>query len=83
MNISSIWDSIRGVANDSLNKIIDFLPKSPFTEHIDALSNIPYLPYINWFIPINSFIVIGTSWLAAISIYYIYMIVLRWIKAIE
>ncbi len=60
-----------------------FLPHSPFTAVLDAMESLPYLNYLNWFIPVPAFIAIGELWLAAISTYYLYSIILRWIKAVD
>ena len=38
---------------------------------------------VNWFVPVNSFVSILETWLVAVGIYYVYQIVLRWIKVIE
>lgn len=73
--------------NELLEKFLDFvlalLPLSPFTEVIDSLESVPYLGYLNWFIPVGTCLKIGTLWLSAIIIFYIYSIILRWIKAIQ
>lgn len=63
--------------------VIKVLPLSPFQQYIKEFSNLPYLGYLNWFLPIGSFIKIGMVWLVAIGTFYIYSIVLRWIKAIS
>ncbi len=65
-----------------LGVIFSVLPPSPFK----LLDNSPiakYLPGLNWLLPISEMIVIGEAWLTAIAVYYIYQIVLRWIKAVE
>lgn len=62
--------------------IFSILPPSPFK----MISNSPiaeYLPTLNFFIPIAEIISITQVWLAAVGVYYLYQIVLRWIKAIE
>lgn len=66
-----------------LSMILKVLPYSPFVKFIDQLEELPYLGYLNWFIPVGTFITIGTTWLAVITIYYMYSIILRWLKAIE
>lgn len=50
--------------------------------YISATVNNETLQYVNWFIPIDDFIVIGQAWLVAIGIFYLYQIVLRWLKVI-
>lgn len=65
-----------------LTVIFSILPSSPFK----LISNSPiaeYLPTLNFFIPVAEIIAITQVWLSAIGVYYLYQIVLRWIKAIE
>lgn len=63
--------------------VLALLPTSPFVAFIDALENIPFLSYLNYFIPISTFIGIGEAWLVSIGVFYLYSIILRWIRAIE
>ena len=49
----------------------------------DLLGSLPYLGYINWFVPIGDFVKIGTVWLTAIAAYYAWSIIARWIKLIS
>lgn len=71
------------VVNGLLEGVTSLLPLSPFEKYIDSLASIPYIPYINWFIPVGVFVEIGIAWLGAIGTFYLLMIVLRWVKAIE
>lgn len=43
-----------------LAMLLSLFPLSPFTPVIEELSSLPYLGYINWFVPIGDFIKIGT-----------------------
>ena len=63
-----------------LHVLVSLLPVSPFLPVIQELGSLPYLGYINWVLPIGNFIKIGTAWLAAIALYYMYMVVARWVK---
>lgn len=63
--------------------LLDFLPSSPFRKAIDLIGNIPYIDTINWFLPIEEIIMILMWWGSAITLYYAYMIILRWIKALN
>ena len=76
-------DYMNEILDKFLDLVLSVLPLSPFTEIIEELASMPYLGYINWFIPIGKFIAIGTVWLTAIGVFYLYQIILRWIKAIE
>ena len=65
-----------------VSTISSVLPHSPFVSFIDNLT-IPYIEYVNWLVPIGTFIKIGAAWLVSIGLFYAYSFVLRWIKAIE
>ena len=65
--------------------VLDLLPESPFL-FLEDMSNTEvydWLKMLNWFIPINSFVGILEVWLSGVLLYYIYQIILRWIKVIE
>lgn len=75
-------DAILSLLKNTLKWVINLLPNSPFT----ALSNSPiqpYLAYINWFIPFDFIVSTLEAWLVAIAVYYVYSVVLRWVKAIN
>lgn len=65
-----------------IGAILSFLPDSPF--NFDRASEFAdIMGYINYFIPIGTFLKILAGWLTAIGAYYVYSLILRWIKAIE
>ena len=66
-----------------LDWVCGLLPTSPFVAYIDALETMPYLAYLNWFVPVSTFIAIGEAWLVSVGLFYMYSIILRWIRAIE
>lgn len=65
--------------------VVELLPESPFValEELAIAEAYQWLKWVNWFIPINSFIAILEAWLVAVGIYYGVQIVLRWVKVIE
>lgn len=71
-----------GVVEKMADGLISVLPLSPFRPYLDSFSSLPYLSYLNWFIPVGRFVTIGASWLAVIGMFYVYSIVMRWIKMI-
>lgn len=75
-------DWLADLWNAFSSTLIQFLPRSPFTQFLDSLGNIPYLGWLNWFIPFGDFIVIGTAFLGAVGLFYLYQIVARWLKVI-
>ena len=69
-----------------IDVIIQLLPTSPFKGVIKGMESEEVqqvLSYLNWFVPVKEIVGILAAWLTAISLYYIYVIVLRWIKAIK
>ncbi len=63
-----------------LHLIVSLLPLSPFLPVIQSIEALPYLSYLNWMLPIGDFLKIGSLWLAAIGLYYAYMVIARWVK---
>ena len=83
MDISGIWDGVKGLLQTMVDAVLKVLPISPFRQFLESLEDLPYLKYLNWIFPIGDFIAIAQAWLVAIGLFYLYMIILRWIKAIE
>ncbi|HIW21056.1 MAG TPA: hypothetical protein H9887_03435, partial [Candidatus Dorea intestinavium] len=76
-----MWNKILCWLYEIIEKVLGLLPLSPFTEYIEKLKDMPFLGYLNWFIPIKELLIIGASWLGVIGLFYLYSIVLRWVKA--
>lgn len=79
--INTLNALIRGLGS-VLSAIFSILPSSPF-KILDNSSISSYLPTINYFIPVSDIIAIFDTWIFAVGGYYLYQIVLRWIKAVE
>lgn len=76
---------ITGALVDLAISIINIFPTSPFVV-LDELSNTEiyeWIQMLNWFVPVSSFVAILEAWLSCVAVYYVYQIVLRWIKVIE
>lgn len=65
-----------------LNFIFSFLPDSPFSK-IDNSAIVEFVGYLNYLVPVAEIVSILTVWGSAIGIYYVYQIVLRWIRAVD
>lgn len=79
---SSIWDWLTNLLSDCLEWIVSFLPDSPF-KMLDNTPIQPYLKYINWVVPVDFILDVLALWLIAISTYYCWSVVLRWLKTID
>lgn len=74
---------MKNMLDKFLQSILSIFPLSPFQPVIQELGSLPYLGYINWFVPIGDFVKIGTVWLTAIAVYYAWSVIARWIKLIS
>lgn len=66
----------------TLNFLFSAFPPSPFK----FLTGSPiggFLSQINYFLPVYDFVVIIELWLVAVSVFYVYLVFARWLKAIE
>lgn len=66
-----------------LTVVVSLLPSSPFVGFSNLVSNIPYLSYLNWFLPISEMIVILESWLLIVSVYYTIIFLLNYVGVIK
>lgn len=73
---------MKEILDKFLTVLLSVFPRSPFVDTINSLGSLPYLGYINWFLPIGVFAEIGVLWLSAIGLYYLYSVVARWVKLI-
>lgn len=69
--------------NKFASMILSVLPHSPIQIYLASFSELPYLGWLNWFFPVSACIKIGEAWLVAISLFYIYQVILRWVKVID
>lgn len=65
-----------------INALVKVLPTSPFQQYLAYFEDLPYLSWLNWFVPIRAGLVVMGAWLGAIALFYLYSIVLRWVKVI-
>ena len=74
-----LGDVFSGLADE----IINVLPSSPIS-WLQANSEISkYMSYVNWFVPVYTFIGMMEVWLTAVVIYYVVQVILRWAKIVE
>lgn len=78
-----LFNAVMDIINTALNYIFSFLPEDPFLSIIDELGSIPAVQYVNYFVPVDKILAITAIWLGAIATFYLYQIILRWIKAID
>lgn len=63
-----------------LNVLLSALPLSPFQQFLDEFRDMPYMGFLNWFIPVADIVKVLLAWLGAIALFYTYMLIMRWVK---
>ena len=79
VKIANMLIKYLGVA---LTAISYLLPDSPFTL-LENSAIAEYLGYINYFLPLDFCIATLELWVAAIAVWYIYQVVMRWAKVVD
>lgn len=66
-----------------MSTALSWLPTSPFAGVAAEISGMQGLAWLNWFIPVGHIVQLMAAWVAAIALWYIAMVLLRWIKVIS
>ena len=66
-----------------LSVCLALLPQSPFASYVQLVDQIPYLRYLNWFVPISGIINVLQVYVQVVLIYYGYMVALRYSNGIK
>lgn len=66
-----------------LSAVLSLLPASPFVGFTYLIKQVPYISYINWFIPVPEIITIMESWLAIVAIYYSILFALNYVGILK
>lgn len=74
-NMSDLWGELG-------QGLMEVLPTSPFRQFLDDFQNLPFLGYLNWFVPVRSMLIVVSAWCGAIVLFNMYSIVMRWLKVI-
>ena len=80
--MTGIIDFVYKWAAEMASKIIELLPTSPFRSFINSWEPPAYLGWLNWFFPVSQILSILALWLSAIALFYLYSIIMRWVKMI-
>lgn len=81
-----MFDSLTGTLVSLAISVINLFPASPFAPIISSFNNSvvhTYLSYINFIFPVGTMLSILSLWIAAVATYYIYQLILRWIKVVD
>jgi len=70
-----VWENFADVVKE-------VLPTSPFRQFLDDFANLPFLNYLNWFVPVKEILIVLVAWCGAIALFFLYSIIMRWLKVI-
>lgn len=74
------FEGIKDYISGFFDAVIDALPTSPIL-YLTTNSEIKtVMGYVNFFIPIYTMVSIVESWLTAIAMYYVFTVIMRWLK---
>lgn len=79
---ATVLNGLKDFLIKTVNVFLALLPDCPFEGYISDIGDNDILKYVNWFIPVGDFVAIGTTWLVAIGVFYLYQVILRWLKVI-
>lgn len=63
--------------------VLALLPQSPFVGFSYLVSEIPFLSFVNWIIPISEILVIFESWLVVVAVYYGILYILNYVGLVK
>lgn len=72
-----------GVKVILISFVLALLPASPFAGFSYLLSNIPYLSFVNWFVPIQEILVVLEGWLVVVSAYYSILYIVNYVGLVK
>lgn len=81
--VAGLWGEFVSWLEIILVKIVDVLPNSPFQKMVIPAELTNVLGYLNWFIPVAFMSSVMGFWTSAIFVYYAYILILRWTKAVK
>jgi hypothetical protein len=80
--LNGLVNGLIGVMSAIADGIIWLLPSSPFTALELAFDN-DLLGHINYFLPVSEALNLLVAWGISIASFYLYKIILRWVKALR
>lgn len=76
-------ESFSDLFNTFATLLASVLPTSPFQAYIQDFVPPDWLGILNWFVPVSAILGIFAAWLSAVALFYLYSIIMRWVRAID
>lgn len=66
-----------------LTAVLALLPSSPFVGFNNLVNQIPFVGYLNWFLPISDILAVLEVWLSTVAIYYSILFALNYVGILK
>lgn len=76
-------DILQNIFKPFVEFLKSVLPLSPFRQFLSRFASIPHLDWLNWFVPVREILAVMSAWLVAVGLFYLYSVIMRWIKVID
>ena len=80
--VEGIVNTLIDIASAIADGLMWLLPISPFST-LELVFDNDLMGHINYFLPVQEAVNILVAWGVAIGIWYLYALVLRWVKAVR
>lgn len=80
--LETVETALGGAVQKFGDFLMDVLPLSPFAQFYEVWTPPEYLGWLNWFFPVGFCLRVLAAWLGAITLFYLYSIIMRWVKVI-
>lgn len=67
---------------DLVETVLSWLPQSPFLNVPSTIASSTGIKWLCWFFPVHDCLTLLAAWTAAIALYYLAVVMLRWVKVI-
>ena len=80
--VEAVLSQLDGLMERFGTFILEHLPLSPFQQFYENWEPPASLGWLNWLFPVGFCLRVLAAWVAAIALYYLYSIIMRWIRVI-
>lgn len=80
MTLTGVFQGIIDALAAILNVVLLLFPKSPFVMLSEYTLRSDLLKFLNYLLPIAEMVVITEAWLAAITVFYVWSVMAKWVK---
>ena len=81
--LTSFVQGILNVLSGFLSLIVSVLPGSPFDGIYTLVIDNELLSFLAWIIPFPQILSLLTAWGTAVGVWYLWIVIARWVKMVE